>query len=84
MCQQEHRDVNFGYGNIDFTGLLLIGRNEGLDADDMRRLRWRTHNVIVDSHPVVCMTYDDLYKELKEGYERYLAAFTVGPSPLPK
>lgn len=68
---------NFGYGHIDFVGLLLIGRNEGLDADDIRRLRWRTHNVIVSSHPVVCMTYDDLYKELNEGYDRYSEAFKV-------
>jgi hypothetical protein len=66
---------NFGYGHIDFVGLLLIGRNEGLDADDLRRLRWRTHNVIVNSHHVICMTYDDLFKELSEGYERYSAAF---------
>ena len=28
---------NFGYGHIDFVGLLLIGRNEGLDADDIRK-----------------------------------------------
>jgi hypothetical protein len=74
---------NFGYGHIDFGGLLLIGRNEGLEADDVRRLRWRTHNVIVNSHPVICMTYDDLYKELNEGYERYSAAFKVGTTPTP-
>ena len=72
---------NFGYGHIDFVGLLLIGRNEGLDADDLRRLRWRTHNVIVNSHPVVCMTYDDLFKELSEGYERYSAAFRAETTP---
>jgi hypothetical protein len=72
---------NFGYGHIDFIGVLLIGRNKGLDADDIRRLRWRTHNVIVDSHPVVCMTYDELYKELNEGYERYSAAFSVETAP---
>ena len=72
---------NFGYGHIDFVGLLLIGRNEGLDTDDIRRLRWRTHNVIVNSHPVVCMTYDDLHKELSEGYERYSAAFKVETTP---
>jgi hypothetical protein len=72
---------NFGYGHVDFVGLLLIGRNKGLDTDDIRRLRWRTHNVIVNSHPVVCMTYDDLYKELKEGYERYAAAFKVETNP---
>ncbi len=71
---------NFGYGNIDFAGLLLIGRNEGLSSDDLRRLRWRTHNVIVNSHPVVCMTYDDLFRELNEGYEHYSAAFTAETS----
>jgi hypothetical protein len=72
---------NFGYGHIDFVGLLLIGRNEGLDDDDIRRLRWRTHHVIVSSHPVHCMTYDDLYKELNEGYERYSAAFKAETTP---
>ena len=55
--------------------------NEGLDADDIRRLRWRTHHVIVNSHTVVCMTYDDLYKELNDGYQRYSAAFKVETTP---
>jgi hypothetical protein len=73
---------NFGYGHIDFVGLLLIGRNEGLDADDIRRLRWRTHHIVVNSHHVVCMTYDDLYKELPDGYERYSAAFTAETGPM--
>lgn len=68
---------NFGYGHIHFVGLLLIGRNEGLDADDIRRIRWRTSNVIVNSHPIICMTYDDLYSELNDGYERYTAAFCI-------
>lgn len=77
-CQQ-----HFGYGHIDFVGLLLIGRNEGLDADDLRRLRWRKHNIIVDSHPVVCMTYDDLYTDLREVYELYAAAFKVEAAPAP-
>lgn len=72
---------NFGYGHIDFVGLLLIGRDEGLDADDVQRLRWRTHNVLVNSNHVVCMTYDDLYQELKEGYERYSAAFAAETNP---
>jgi hypothetical protein len=66
---------NFGYGHIDFVGLLLIGRSEGLDADDLRRVRWRTHNVVVNSHHIICMTYDDLQRELSEGFERYSAAF---------
>jgi hypothetical protein len=72
---------NFGYGPIDFTGVLLIGRNAGLDADDARRLRWRTHHVVVNSHPVICKTYDDLYTELKAVLDRYSTAFrTASPS----
>ena len=72
---------NFGYGHIDFVGLLLIGRNEGLEDDDLRRFRWRKHHVIVDSHPVVCMTYDDLYNELNEVFQLYAAAFNVEAAP---
>ncbi len=74
---------NFGYGHIEFVGLLLIGRNEGLDADDIRRLRWRTHNVVVNSHHVICMTYDELYKELHDGFERYSEAFKAQAVPKP-
>jgi len=66
---------NFGYGHIDFAGLLLIGRSAGLDADDRRRLRWRSHNVIVNSHSVICMTYDDLFMRIKDGYERFSVTF---------
>ncbi|MCI0701401.1 MAG: DUF4263 domain-containing protein [Planctomycetia bacterium] len=72
---------NFGHGHIDFAGLLLIGRNEGLDTDDLRRLRWRTHKVVVDSHRVACVTYDDLYQELREAYELYSAAIKTETAP---
>jgi hypothetical protein len=71
----------FGYGHIDFVGLLLVGRNEGLSQDDVRRLRWRKHHVLVDSHPVFCMTYDELYEGLKETFELHAAAFTVESNP---
>lgn len=66
---------NFGYGHIDFVGLLLIGRNQEMDENDRKRLRWRTNRVIIDSHPMVCMTYDELYQELKDKLDLYAAAF---------
>ncbi len=71
----------FGYGHIDFVGLLLVGRTRGLSDDDIRRLRWRKHNVVVASHPVFCMTYDELYEGLKESYELHAAAFSVEAPP---
>lgn len=66
---------NFGYGHIDFVGLLLIGRDQQMDESDRKRLRWRTNRVVIDSHPMVCMTFDELYRELKEKLELYAAAF---------
>lgn len=71
----------FGYGHIDFVGLLLVGRTEGLTDDDVRRLRWRKHNVVVASHHVFCMTYDELYEGLKEAYELLAAAYAVESKP---
>jgi hypothetical protein len=71
----------FGYGYIDFVGLMLVGRTKGLTDDDIRRLRWRKHNVVVDSHAVFCMTYDELYDQLKESFELHAAAFAVESKP---
>jgi hypothetical protein len=72
---------NFGYGHIDFVGLLLVGRTKGLSEDDLYRVRWRKHNVVVASHPIYCMTYDELYEGLKEAYELHAAAFTAETKP---
>ena len=68
---------NFGYGHIDFVGLLLIGHTRGLDDHDIRRLRWCTRKVIIDSHPIICMTFDQLYHDLKDRLDLYSAAFKL-------
>lgn len=47
----------------------------GLDEDDLRRLRWRKHKILIDSHPILCMTFDELYQELKQNFDLYAAAF---------
>ena len=66
---------NFGYGHIDFVGLLLIGRSKGWDDHDIKRFRWRSHKVLIDSHPVICMPFDQLYADLKERFDVYSVAF---------
>jgi hypothetical protein len=70
---------NFGYGHISFTGLLLVGRSGGLDEHDVKRLRWRSHKVLIDSHAIVCMTFDELYRDLKERFDLYEAALPTEP-----
>lgn len=48
----------------DFTGLLVIGRSAGLDAEGRHRLEWRSDHVRVNGRPVLCMTYDDFVARL--------------------
>ena len=62
---------HFGHGHVKFVGLLLIGRNAFLTADDLTRLRWRTEKVIVDSHRLLCLTYDVLCEQLARRIRQY-------------
>lgn len=54
----------FGYGHIEFFGMLLIGRSGDLSEHDQTRLRWRSGRVSVNTHKVYCRTYDELYAVL--------------------
>ena len=67
---------DFGPGHVRFYGLLVIGRSAGLSDADRRRLRWREERVIVNSHPIHCVTYDELHEELRQRLVIYPAAAT--------
>ncbi len=62
---------DFGEGHIKFFGLLLIGRNVGLSPSDRARLKWRSEKVLVDSHPIGCLTFDDLLLTLQRRMSFY-------------
>ncbi len=64
----------FGYGHIGFFGLLVIGRSASLDDAKRSRLKWRTEKVLIDSHPVSCITFDELHSVLQERFIMYKAA----------
>lgn len=61
----------FGTGHVRFMGLLVIGRNAELSPDDRSRLKWRSDRVRVDSHSIICVTFDDLYESLRKRLDRY-------------
>lgn len=67
----------FGRGHINFSGLLVIGRNAGLDDTQRRRLKWRTDKVLIDSRAITCITFDDLYALLHERFDLYRAACAI-------
>lgn len=64
----------FGNGYIRFSGLLVIGRDSSLDDAKRNRLRWRTEKVLIDSHSVNCITFDEVYSVLRNRFLLYRAA----------
>jgi len=64
----------FGPGHITFSGMLIVGRSSGMSDDDQIRLDWRADKVIVDSHVISCLTFDDLHHILERRLRLYSAA----------
>jgi len=62
----------FGARRIDATALLITGRSAFIQPDDWPRLRWRTGNVLVGAHPVICRTYDEVLEGLRRKLDRGL------------
>lgn len=55
-----------GDSNLTHHGMLVIGRDNYLNDESLRfRLHWRSTNVIINSVPILCLTYDSLYLQLK-------------------
>jgi hypothetical protein len=59
---------NFGYGHVEFFGMLLIGRSAGMSDHDRSRLRWRSGKVSINTHKIFCRTYDELYEALNRDW----------------
>jgi len=60
---------HFGPGHVEFYGLLLIGRSADLTDYDKHRLGWRSSRVTINTHKIVCRTYDDLAASLEKQWE---------------
>jgi hypothetical protein len=57
-------EARFGKRTIDFTGVLVIGRQQYLQPGEALRLNWRRQHVIVHSKRIICVTYDELVSTL--------------------
>jgi hypothetical protein len=58
-------EARFGKRSIDFTGLLVIGRNQYMNAGERLRLEWRREHVVVNSKRIQCITFDELLDDLQ-------------------
>ncbi len=72
LARTEAGRSRFGYHRaFNYSGLLVIGRSDGLAELERQRLDWRRTKVIVDSKIVQCMTFDELCADLQFQLDRY-------------
>ena len=55
-----------GAESIHYYGLLVIGRSGHLEPLERARFSWRRDRVVVDSRHIYCMTFDELYHDLRD------------------
>lgn len=64
------RDV-FGSANIEYYGMLIIGRDSFLDHSDKTRLQWRLSKVVIDSRKIICLSFDQLARDIRHRLSLY-------------
>jgi hypothetical protein len=74
MTDTPDMEARFGKRSIRYTGVLVIGRDQHLDAGERLRLEWRQEHVVGNSKHVICVTYDRLLEDLLFRLEKYTAA----------
>ncbi len=62
----------FGSDTFEFLGILVIGRDEFLSPLELARLNWRSSKVNVDSKQIICMTYDQLARAMRDTLNVFL------------
>jgi hypothetical protein len=61
----------FGSNQIHFFGVLVIGRDQFLTPIEQERLQWRSAKVLIDSRPIICVTFDQLASDLSFASSQY-------------
>jgi Domain of unknown function (DUF4263) len=61
----------FGADTFSFMGMLVIGRDAFLSPEEVIRLEWRINKVTINSNKIVCLTFDQLAKGLRDSLTIY-------------
>jgi hypothetical protein len=75
-ANSEEFEARFGARPIEYTAVLVAGRNQYLDRGELLRLAWRREHVVVHSKKIHCVTYDQLVDDLLSSL-----AGVLGPPP---
>ena len=65
----------FDSDSINFYGMLIIGRDSFLSPIDRNRLRWRLNKVLIDSQKIICITFDQLARDLRDRLSLYQLSY---------
>lgn len=65
----------FDSDSINLYGMLIIGRDSFLSPIDKNRLRWRLNKVLIDSQKIICITFDQLARDLKDRLSLYQVSY---------
>jgi len=66
QCKTGEFRNRFGAQEARFSALLVIGRTGFLPQRERQRLNWRLDRVLINSNKVSCLTFDDLYADLRD------------------
>jgi hypothetical protein len=64
MTDSADMEARLGKRAIDYTGVLIVGRDQHMQTGEQLRLKWRREHVIVNSKRIVCVTFDQLLEDL--------------------
>ncbi|HEV3260056.1 MAG TPA: Shedu anti-phage system protein SduA domain-containing protein [Gemmataceae bacterium] len=73
--------ARFDRHEISFEAILVIGRDQHLDASEKQRLNWRNDNVAVNTKKIFSMTFDELLSQFSVRLAALAAVATAGASP---
>jgi hypothetical protein len=66
----DEHEARFGARSIHYMGVLVVGRDQYMNAGERLRLEWRRQHVIVHSRNIRCVTYDELQQDLLFALDR--------------
>jgi hypothetical protein len=78
MTDTPEMEARLGKRSVQCTGVLIIGRDQHMDAGERMRLDWRRERVVIDSKHIVCVTYDQLVEDLSFRLAQYAEAKAAG------
>jgi Domain of unknown function (DUF4263) len=77
MTDTPDMEARLGKRSVRYTGVLIVGRDQHLQAGERLRLDWRQEHVVVNSRHIFCVTYDQLLADLLFYLDKYTASGEV-------